>query len=120
MIMRTLRTRWPRRHVELAHDVPGLSVWAVWSPREGLSFIGYHRMRGEDSPFGDAEYEYAVRLSRAETQSLATLLGVRPRRLLRVVRERGPEVVARGEQHWLRDHLGPQATTVDTYLRPLD
>ncbi|KQX65638.1 hypothetical protein [Angustibacter sp. Root456] len=115
----SLRTRWPTRHVELDHDVPGLSVWAVWSPREGLHFVGHHLMRGDDAPFGDAEYEYGVWLTRAETDELARLLGVRPRRLLRALRERGRAVVRRGEQRWVRDHLGPQATSLDTYLRPL-
>jgi hypothetical protein len=112
-------TQWPTRHVELDHDVPGLSVWAVWSPREGLHFVGHHLMRGDDAPFGDAEYEYGVWLTRAETDELARLLGVRPRRLLRALRERGSEVVRRGEQRWVRDHLGPEATSLDTSLRPL-
>ena len=58
-------------------------------------------------------------LTRAETAELARLLGVRPRRLLRALLERGAEVVHRGEQRWVRDHLGPEATSLDTYLRPL-
>ncbi|MGN6610515.1 MAG: hypothetical protein ACTHLJ_01955 [Angustibacter sp.] len=115
-----LRTRWPARHVELDHEVPGLSVWAVWSPRTGLRFVGHHLMRGDDAPFGDAEYEYAVWLTLEETAELARRLGVRPRRLLRALRERGSEVVRRGEQRWVRDHLGAQATSLDTSLRPLD
>src|SRR4051812_24175507 len=108
-------------HQELTHAVPGLGVWATWSPRRGLAVLGHHLVRGDRSPWGfDAEYEYGVTLTRRETRRLTKALGLRgPWQLVPELAGRGPEVVARGEQTWLRDHLGPDATRLWTHLNPL-
>ena len=116
--------RWRRdksETAELRHSVEGLAVWVRWSPKDGLRFSGQHFMRGEQSPFGfDAEYEYWIALTVAESEQLATSLGLQqPRQLVAAIVERGPEVVKRGEQTWLQDQLGPDAGDLTTLLREL-
>ncbi|WP_460459598.1 hypothetical protein [Angustibacter peucedani] len=110
-----------RRHRTFHHQIAGLHAWVTWQRAEGVRLHGHHLMRGETSPFGgDVEYEYLITLTHAEQDELVALLGVRhPADLVDALADRSEQVMARGEQRWLREQLGPEATRLLPHLREL-